>query len=553
MTTKTSPGQTSKETSRTAATQPVFSRSSDRLELGVWCADDAVRLRAEDLPDPRGRDERLADTAVAGHAADISTRVARVHTRDVDAADRGLTVLGQRRDTPGFESAKRRECAVAFEELTTKHAQVWVLRTVRAGRRDHHRDARRPDGAPRAAGGEHWLDLGCGTGDVAFHAARAGAVVTGSDLSLALIETAQHQASELGLDLTLEVADCQALHYTGRVVRRRLVVGRRDLRARSPARRRRTRPRMQARRPNGDRVAPRQRRGRHLRRDVEFMPPPPEGAGSPFQWGEEAYVEERLGNTYELSFEELDTRHEHDDPAEMWELFRTSYGPSHVLWGSLDEERRRELGRDHDGGLRAAPGRRRDQHGAPLHRRHGRAEGVAKPTSQSRASPRRRGCPARVRDRPSSSRSRSGGACSLPRVGARLAAPAGRLFAAEGAADLGAAGTDVDVRDPAVGAGAGGNRSASRRSVVKIHERAPAARRCAARSPRRVAVAQHVEDRANVSCATMSVCDGILTIVGLRVAGVGPPSASALAADDDLAALVARLLERRLMRSNARR
>jgi hypothetical protein len=50
-----------------------------------------------------------------------------------------------------------------------------------------------------------------------------------------------------------------------------------------------------------------------------------------------------LGDAFELSFEELDTRHEHHDPAEMWELFRTSYGPSHVLWNSLDENRRRQL------------------------------------------------------------------------------------------------------------------------------------------------------------------------------------------------------------------
>ena len=34
---------------------------------------------------------------------------------------------------------------------------------------------------------------------------------------------------------------------------------------------------------------------------------------------------------------------EHDDPAQMWELFRSSYGPSHVLWSSLDEEGRSEL------------------------------------------------------------------------------------------------------------------------------------------------------------------------------------------------------------------
>ena len=41
-------------------------------ELGVRCAEDAVRLGAEDLPDARGRDERLTGSPVAGHAADIS-------------------------------------------------------------------------------------------------------------------------------------------------------------------------------------------------------------------------------------------------------------------------------------------------------------------------------------------------------------------------------------------------------------------------------------------------------------------------------------------------
>ena len=74
-----------------------------------------------------------------------------------------------------------------------------------------------------------------------------------------------------------------------------------------------------------------------------FMPPPPEGAGSPFQWGQEAYVEQLLGDAYELSFEELDTRHDDDDPAAMWELFRSSYGPSYVLSSSLDDDGRKAL------------------------------------------------------------------------------------------------------------------------------------------------------------------------------------------------------------------
>jgi hypothetical protein len=50
-----------------------------------------------------------------------------------------------------------------------------------------------------------------------------------------------------------------------------------------------------------------------------------------------------------------------------------------------------------------------------------------------------------------------GGAAHVgfPGVGAGFAAAAGLFFAAEGAADFGAAGSDVDVGDAAVGAGGG--------------------------------------------------------------------------------------------------
>ena len=102
--------------------------------------------------------------------------------------------------------------------------------------------------------------------------------------------------------------------------------------------------------------------------------PPPEGAGSPFQWGQEAYVEEMLGDAYELSFEELDTRHDDDDPAEMWELFRSSYGPSHVLWNSLDDERRSEL----DETMTAVFEQHRDGDGISMERRYILITGVRK-------------------------------------------------------------------------------------------------------------------------------------------------------------------------------
>lgn len=233
---------------------------------------------------------------------------------------------------------------MAFEELTTRHAAVWSSapfeRIAEVITEMHVALVERL--APQA--GEHWLDLGCGTGDVAFHAARAGAIVTGSDLSPALIETAQRQARELGLDLTLEVADAQQLHYGDAsfdVVSSSVGVIFAPDHARIAAELARVcKP--------GGRVGITAWRRDSGVGDIfggmsKFMPPPPEGAGSPFQWGDEAYVEEMLGEAFELSFEELDTRHEHGDPAEMWELFRTSYGPSHVLWNSLDEDRRRQL------------------------------------------------------------------------------------------------------------------------------------------------------------------------------------------------------------------
>jgi SAM-dependent methyltransferase len=233
---------------------------------------------------------------------------------------------------------------VAFEELTAKHAQVWgsapFERIAAVITEMHIALVERLGPQP----GEHWLDLGCGTGDVAFHAARAGAIVTGSDLSPALIETAQRQARELGLDLTLEVADAQALHYADasfEVVSSSVGVIFAPDHARVAAELARVC------KPGGRMGLTAWRRNSGVG-DIfagmsEFLPPPADGAGSPFQWGEEAYVEEMLGDSFGLSFDELDTRHDHHDPAEMWELFRSSYGPSHVLWSSLDEERKRQL------------------------------------------------------------------------------------------------------------------------------------------------------------------------------------------------------------------
>lgn len=61
--------------------------------------------------------------------------------------------------------------------------------------------------------GERFLDLACGTGGVALVAARAGAAVTGLDISDDQVAKARAAAEEAGLEIRFDVDDAQALPY----------------------------------------------------------------------------------------------------------------------------------------------------------------------------------------------------------------------------------------------------------------------------------------------------------------------------------------------------
>jgi SAM-dependent methyltransferase len=76
-----------------------------------------------------------------------------------------------------------------------------------------------------------------------------------------------------------------------------------------------------------------------------FLPPPPEGAGSPFAWGDENHVRGLLGDAFELEVEEHDSILRTQDGEEYWELFSTSYGPTKTAAEALDDERREEFHR----------------------------------------------------------------------------------------------------------------------------------------------------------------------------------------------------------------
>jgi SAM-dependent methyltransferase len=193
---------------------------------------------------------------------------------------------------------------------------------------------------------ERFLDLACGTGAVSELAAATGAFVTGVDLAPGLIETARERALERGIDVEYVVGDIERLPFEeasfGVVSSTCGIMFTPDHRASASELARVTEP--------GGRIAlvnwtPDSTMAGVFGVMRPFQPPPPEGVGSPFQWGDEDHVRELLGDAFELELETHDSPLEHESGEAVWQLFSGSYGPTKVLAESLDDERREELHR----------------------------------------------------------------------------------------------------------------------------------------------------------------------------------------------------------------
>jgi SAM-dependent methyltransferase len=189
--------------------------------------------------------------------------------------------------------------------------------------------------------GHRWLDAACGTGAVAFLAAERGADVVGLDLAPALVETARELAVERSAEVSFEVGDCEAMPFPDgsfdAVSSTCGVMFAPDHSAVARELARVTRP--------GGQVAlaswtPDGGLGRMFRMMAPFAPPPPDGVGSPFDWGREERVQELLGDAFELSFEDRVSTLCVPSGEHYWELFSSSYGPTKTLAESLDDDRR---------------------------------------------------------------------------------------------------------------------------------------------------------------------------------------------------------------------
>jgi ubiquinone/menaquinone biosynthesis C-methylase UbiE len=233
---------------------------------------------------------------------------------------------------PDFTELKQRQAAVwsagAFEEVADSIHDMHVALVEALGPEQE----------------DLWLDVGCGSGNLAELAAGAGARVTGIDLSPRLIEVANARAAAGGYEIDYRVGDAENLDVedasfdkvTSSVAM--IFAPDHDAVAREVARVTRA----------GGRLAfsawtPEGSIGEMFKAFGPFQPPAPEGAGTPLMWGREEYVHEKLGTAFELSIERRISRAEDESPEQNWEYFAPRFGPVKTLLDSLDAERRAEL------------------------------------------------------------------------------------------------------------------------------------------------------------------------------------------------------------------
>ena len=229
---------------------------------------------------------------------------------------------------------------MAFEELKQRQAAMWgagPFEVIAPSLLEMHETI---VAAADGADGDAWLDVGCGTGELAFLAAATGASVRGCDLSPALVETAKRQSAERGLEIPFEVGDVENLPYddAGFDVVSSSVGA---IFAPDHARTAEELARICA--PGGRLVltawTTEGRIGDFFRVIASYAPPPVEGAGAPTQWGDAAYCEALLGPHFELEIESLNTPWKAPSAQEMWDEFSSSFGPIVTLLRTIEPER----------------------------------------------------------------------------------------------------------------------------------------------------------------------------------------------------------------------
>jgi ubiquinone/menaquinone biosynthesis C-methylase UbiE len=187
--------------------------------------------------------------------------------------------------------------------------------------------------------GVKFLDVACGSGNLAIPAARLGAEVTGMDLAPEMVLQARQNAEREGLKARFDEGDAEALQYDDNAfdvvatmfgamfAPRPDVTASELLRVCKP----------------GGRIAmanwtPAGFIGQMFKMTAGHVPPPA-GMPSPVLWGVEATVRERFGSrvsSLAATAQNIFFRFPFS-PVEVVEHFRTYYGPTQKAFGALNE------------------------------------------------------------------------------------------------------------------------------------------------------------------------------------------------------------------------
>lgn len=202
----------------------------------------------------------------------------------------------------------------------------------------------------RPGEGEHILDVATGTGWTARRVAEWGARVTGVDISGKELEAARRLSTRMGLDIDFQVADAEALPFDdgafdGVISTCGVMFTSRPEAAAAELAR--------ACRPDGRLALTLWTSDGNLFRMFQvikqYMTPPSDPSKappSPFEWGRPERVEELLGGSFDLTFEEGVSYYREPDGEAAWNTFFSGYGPVRKLALSLDDERREAFRRD---------------------------------------------------------------------------------------------------------------------------------------------------------------------------------------------------------------
>ena len=233
--------------------------------------------------------------------------------------------------------AKETQAPKDFEQLKTRLKTTWMTGDYDLFSRYLERDAERFFQRLGVTPGTRLLDVGCGAGQLALIAARAGAQVIGCDISTNWLEKARARAAAEGLEITFEEGDAESLPYADAqfdvvtslfgamfAPRPNLVVAELN----------------RVCRPGGMIAMANWTPGGFVGQMFNTISKhiAPSGMPAPALWGDEATVRERIGKG--IADLKLALRVYHFDypfsPGAVVDFYRTNYGPMSRAFTSLD-------------------------------------------------------------------------------------------------------------------------------------------------------------------------------------------------------------------------